>query len=386
MMAHLYDQLGEALKAQRARFGEDAFVNRRRLLSLLFDEMPEARREIRALSAALDEGAIDALLGVERSLLGMEMDRQADRLEQAVGLRADLARHTIRALAYALELGPAPSVYESAPVSPTPSPSQSAWAGLSQPIAPAPSYSATAISPPAPAPSAPPMHAHAPHAPYAPPGPQGGLNTVLFTAMGRQITRMHALAAAGVVGAVVLFAPMISQQGPMDVAGGGGGGGADVQSQGYAGELADLGVAPKETLESNVGSPTPLSVPGAQRVTTMELRALLSASSDVLLVDVLADPHQQTIQGARYLPAAGQPGTFNDQAQQQTVRTLSTLTENRRDRPIVFFCAGSSCWESYNAVLRAHTAGYTRLYWYRGGLASWHAAGLPFQPLPPAGQ
>jgi PQQ-dependent catabolism-associated CXXCW motif protein len=101
------------------------------------------------------------------------------------------------------------------------------------------------------------------------------------------------------------------------------------------------------------------------------------------LIDVLADPHQSTIQGAHYIPAAGQPGNFDDSLQQTTVRALRSLTQDARERPLVFFCAGSACWESYNAVLRARAAGYTRLYWYRGGLASWNAAGLPFQNLPP---
>jgi rhodanese-related sulfurtransferase len=32
-------------------------------------------------------------------------------------------------------------------------------------------------------------------------------------------------------------------------------------------------------------------------------------------------------------------------------------------------------------VLRAYEAGYRNLYWYRGGIAAWTAAGLPTQPL-----
>ena len=118
----------------------------------------------------------------------------------------------------------------------------------------------------------------------------------------------------------------------------------------------------------------------AKRVTTGEVRDL--AARNALLVDVLVDQHQVTIQGAHYVPAAGQPGAFNDGAQTQTIRALQTLTGGRKDMPLVFFCAGSACWESYNAVLRARVAGYTQLYWYRGGLASWHAAGLPMQTLP----
>lgn len=356
-MALLYDQLGEALKAQRERFGADALSNRRRVISLLADVMPEARREIRAVASALDEGAVEALSSVERSLLGMEMDRQADRLEQAVGLRADIAKQVIRALAYGLSLGPAPSVYEAAPA-PSPHATADSWAGVSESVPHQPVHSPGSYSPPSP--------------------PAAPASNVLFTLRGFAITRTHALIAAAAVAAVVLVPPMLSP-----VRGGGESFRQDqAQATGYAGELADMGIAAKETLESNVGSPTPLTVPGAQRLTTLEVRALAANDRNVLLVDVLADPHQNTIQGAHYVPAAGQPGSFSDGAQQATVRALGALTQNARERPLVFFCAGSACWESYNAVLRARAAGYTRLYWYRGGLASWNAAGLPFQPLP----
>ena len=47
------------------------------------------------------------------------------------------------------------------------------------------------------------------------------------------------------------------------------------------------------------------------------------------------------------------------------------------DAPMVFFCQGAHCWESYNASLRAIDLGYTNVYWYRGGLSSWQEAGLP---------
>lgn len=361
--ALLYDQLGEALKAQRERFGADAFVNRRRVISLLADALPEARREIRAVASALDEGAVEALTGVERRLLGMEMDRQADKLEQSVGLRPDLAKQVVRALAYALELGPPPSVYEAASIPAPVQPPAPNWAGMSQTTAPpAPGFSPTLPTSPG-----------GGYALTPTPAAALNLNQTLFTFQGKQITRMHAGIAAALVAALVFGLPMLTR--------GGGGGGGDQQN--YAYELTDTGVQPKDTLESNVGSPTPMSVPGGERVVTMQVRDLANNDRNVLLIDVLADPHQATLQNARYVPAAGKPGDFNDSFQAQTAQALQNLTGGRRDQPLVFFCAGAACWESYNAVLRARQAGYTRLYWYRGGLASWSAAGLPMQALPP---
>jgi PQQ-dependent catabolism-associated CXXCW motif protein len=360
--AFLYDQLGESLKAQRERFGADALANRRRVISLLADALPEARREIRAVASALDEGAVEALLGVERRLLGMEMDRQADRLEQSVGLRADLARQIVRALAYALDLGPPPSVYEAAP--PTDAPLLQApvaatdWAGISQTAAQAPAQAVTSPTAYAAAPAPPPASAL-----------RAMLSNVLFTFQGRAVTGMHAAMAAGALGLLLVALPMMSGENRAPGV------------SAYAGELVDTGIPPKDTLESNVGSPTPMSVPGGQRITTAEVAQLIASDRSALLIDVLADPHQVTIQGAQYIPAAGQPGSFTDNVQAQTAQALQALTQGRRDRPLVFFCAGAACWESYNAVLRARAAGYTRLYWYRGGLASWSAAGFPMQAM-----
>ena len=154
-----------------------------------------------------------------------------------------------------------------------------------------------------------------------------------------------------------------------------------VQPRGYADELTDFGVAPKAELEPNVGSPTPLAINVGNRITTDEVQRL-SQDNRVLLVDVLAQPHPQTLPGALYMPDGGLPGTFDDLSQVRFTLQLLQATDGDATRPIVFFCQGASCWESYNAMLRANAAGYSQLYWYRGGLASWQEAGLPMAPLP----
>jgi rhodanese-related sulfurtransferase len=48
-----------------------------------------------------------------------------------------------------------------------------------------------------------------------------------------------------------------------------------------------------------------------------------------------------------------------------------------RNMPLVIFCDSTVCWQSYNAALRAASAGYVNVYWYRGGVEAWRAAGLP---------
>ena len=146
--------------------------------------------------------------------------------------------------------------------------------------------------------------------------------------------------------------------------------------QNYADELTDFGVPPQPELQANVGSPTPTSIPGAHVITTAEMRQ--AVGSNILFVDVLAGPPHPSLPGALMMPGAGDGGSFDDDLQQKLWTALSRATQMNPDRPIVFFCAGSRCWESYNAALRAVQMGFKMVLWYRGGLASWQAAGLPF--------
>jgi PQQ-dependent catabolism-associated CXXCW motif protein len=148
----------------------------------------------------------------------------------------------------------------------------------------------------------------------------------------------------------------------------------------YADELTDFGLPPQSVLQSqdNIGSETPTSIPGGDVVTTSELAGgVQQARGTFLLIDALAGPAHASIPDALSVPGAGASGTFNDSVQQSLTTYYGTLTQHNFDVTMVFFCQGASCWESYNASLRAIHMGYTRVYWYRGGLAAWQAAGLP---------
>ena len=47
---------------------------------------------------------------------------------------------------------------------------------------------------------------------------------------------------------------------------------------------------------------------------------------------------------------------------------------------MVIFCHDGTCPWSYNLASQAVAAGYTAVYWYRGGINAWTAAGLPTVP------
>ncbi len=151
----------------------------------------------------------------------------------------------------------------------------------------------------------------------------------------------------------------------------------------FGDEAHDFSIPPQTALKAAVGTPTPLLIPGARTVTTVQVMNELRQSHHMVLVDSLQDSHPATISTAVYLPFAGQYGTFNDQAQAMLANELGRLTQGHREIPIVFFCQGIRCWESYNAALRALAAGYPNVFWYRGGLVAWQQAGFPMQPLAP---
>lgn len=45
--------------------------------------------------------------------------------------------------------------------------------------------------------------------------------------------------------------------------------------------------------------------------------------------------------------------------------------------PMVFYCYGLTCANSYEAAAAVKDFGYKNVYWYAAGYAAWHKAGLP---------
>jgi PQQ-dependent catabolism-associated CXXCW motif protein len=150
----------------------------------------------------------------------------------------------------------------------------------------------------------------------------------------------------------------------------------------YGKEFTDFGVPPQDALQQSVAGHTPTAIPGAKVITTSELSAAIQHGSldgsPFVAADTLDSQHEKTIRGAKRIPQKnGYAGSLDDDTQQSLRAQLNSLTKNHPSMPIVFFCEGVGCWESYNAALRAEKMGFTRVYWYRGGLDAWKEAGLP---------
>ena len=153
-----------------------------------------------------------------------------------------------------------------------------------------------------------------------------------------------------------------------------------------ADEWSDFAVNPQTEMKRDVGTDTPRAVPGGRVIGTGELERAINLGKleevPFLTIDVLrrsaGAKYVQYIPKSIYIEFAGDYGTFNDNVQMQLKAKLSELTTSNLEMPLVFFCAGTRCWESYNASLRAVNLGYTKVYWYRGGISSWQAAHQPY--------
>ncbi len=151
----------------------------------------------------------------------------------------------------------------------------------------------------------------------------------------------------------------------------------DPQIQAWEGR--DYGVQPTAQLRSGrMHAPTPTSLPGAAVVSTQGLAEAIESGMELVLIDVLGGDY--SLPDALMAPALANSGHFRDRLQQQAGQWLQQVTGGETDMPIVLYCSDPMCWLSYNASLRTVAAGYTNVYWYRGGLQAWQMAGLRLVP------
>jgi PQQ-dependent catabolism-associated CXXCW motif protein len=154
-------------------------------------------------------------------------------------------------------------------------------------------------------------------------------------------------------------------------------------------ERQDMRVAPPSQLHAGaMHGPTPTSLPGGRLVTTREIYELVrrtqgNRDTAPRVFDVLGAPER--LPGALLAVPAAQPGTFDDATQREFGQFLQGVMQGRRDLPMIFYCASTQCWLSYNAALRAVRLGYTNVLWYRGGLDAWRHAKLPLERAEGAG-
>lgn len=169
---------------------------------------------------------------------------------------------------------------------------------------------------------------------------------------------------------------------------------AQLTSSVYDEETKDLGVPAASAVHpAPYALPTPLHVDRVTTITTVELKGMLEKEEKLVLIDCRDVPttcrgrpeedcgsQTLSIPSAYWFPGAGLGTAITDDYQKRFIGRISRYC-CQLGQPIVFFCYGKNSWLSVNAAIRAASAGYTKVYWYRGGRAAWRAANLPITPV-----
>jgi rhodanese-related sulfurtransferase len=120
-----------------------------------------------------------------------------------------------------------------------------------------------------------------------------------------------------------------------------------------------IGVQAEETV--------PDTIPGTTKISAEELIKLAQTDPNLIIIDSRkhSDHTDGYIEGSVSLP--------------DTATTAESLASRipGKATPVIFYCNGVKCGRSATAAKIAVTAGYTDIYWFRGGWAEWTAKGYP---------
>jgi Tfp pilus assembly protein PilF len=146
----------------------------------------------------------------------------------------------------------------------------------------------------------------------------------------------------------------------------------------HADEGLDQGVPPDDVLHTNYVATTPISVPGARTIRTLDLAALVEQRRPLVLD---TSPWGRSIPGAVGLWGAGVGGSVSDEFQNRLRQKMQQLTRGDRSVPVVTMSWNAERFQGRNLALRLVALGYTEVHWYRGGSEAWAVAGLPAAEL-----
>lgn len=145
-------------------------------------------------------------------------------------------------------------------------------------------------------------------------------------------------------------------------------------------------------------APTPEAAPpGVTRIFADDVVALVRDQRAVLIDAMPAEgagPDPQTgawrlskprqhIPGSVWLPDVGK-GVLSAEMESYFRSELARLTAGDLGRPVIIYCL-ADCWMGWNAVRRAATYGYSRLYWFpegTDGWRDWEGSLVPAHPVP----
>ena len=126
---------------------------------------------------------------------------------------------------------------------------------------------------------------------------------------------------------------------------------------------------------ASLGIATPDAIQGVKRVSAEEVADL--AKKNVTIADTRSKKEfdSEHVRGAVLVPYVEK--SLKETDFDPSKDDFSALAKLPKDAPVVFLCNGPECWKSYKASRAAVTAGYSKVYWFRGGMPEWREKRLP---------
>ena len=123
---------------------------------------------------------------------------------------------------------------------------------------------------------------------------------------------------------------------------------------------------------------TPSTLAGVKVVSAEEAKKLQDSGVPLIDTRVAAEYAEKTAKGAKSVPYKEKSEKAVGFDASKDEFDLSKLPADKA-APLVLFCNAGECWKSYKAAVTAQKAGYSKIYWMRGGFPEWLAKGLPTQ-------
>lgn len=113
-------------------------------------------------------------------------------------------------------------------------------------------------------------------------------------------------------------------------------------------------------------------------VTAEQAKQMQEQGVPMIDARVATEYAEKTVKGALSVPYNEKSGKDVNFDRTKDRFNVSKLPSDK-NAPLIIFCNGGECWKSYKASVVARDAGYTHVYWMRGGMPEWTEKGLPTQ-------
>lgn len=128
----------------------------------------------------------------------------------------------------------------------------------------------------------------------------------------------------------------------------------------------------------HIANYTPISLAGANIINSTQAREMLAKGTKLYDTRVTHEYQEGHISKAISLPYKEKSKKSADFDPKEDEFDVKALPANKAEG-VIFACNGPECWKSYKASKVALNNGYSKVYWFRGGLPEWKASNFPVE-------